>query len=733
MDASSTLSGQPPSSIRHLATQLRRVASMGMTEAGYRGWQASAKWIDRRRLDREAVEPVALLRREAPAIADLAPGRDAVLTVFDERFFTGTSRQAIEEFRHRFPQASRQIMLEADQLLQGRFDLLGYRQLSFGTPIDWQLEPVRSRRAPLVHWSQIDPLNASLVGDSKIPWELSRHQWVVRLAQAFALSGDARYEAAAVDAIDHWITANPTGRGLNWASSLEVAFRVIAWTWVVALLRDGSGITADFTARLCASIHAHATHVRKYLSYYFSPNTHLTGEALGLFYAGVMFPHFRDAHLWRDTGMRILAEQAAVQISDEGLYFEHSTCYQRYTCEFYLHFLVLAARAGVAVPPPVRDRVQSMIDFLVAVRRPDGSMPLIGDADDGCLMPLARRAPEDFDGVFAVAAAWFRRPDYAASGSSSPEVSWLLGPDGVRLVDALERAAPAAPPSRAFEGGCVVMRSSWDRDAHQMIVDTGPLGCHISSGHGHEDLLAIQCSVFGEPVIVDPGTYGYSDPSWRNYFRSAAAHSTITIDGLGHSEPAGPFGWRRRPRAVLRDWTTTAAFDLVDAEHNGYAHLPAPLGHRRRVLFVKPSFWIVIDDVTGAGVHAVDLVFQFAPLPVELTTPQSCRVVTGQGAGLWVLPSASAALSTAIRCGDEAPKRGWVSHRYGQKQPSPALVCSTTSALPLRAVTVLYPTRDSAAPAPAVDAIHERGTESTVRLAGYTIRIDHDRVDLTRH
>ena len=41
---------------------------------------------------------------------------------------------------------------------------------------------------------------------------------------------------------------------------------------------------------MLASIVAHAAHVERYLSLYYSPNTHLTGEALGLFYAGAVFP-----------------------------------------------------------------------------------------------------------------------------------------------------------------------------------------------------------------------------------------------------------------------------------------------------------------------------------------------------------------------------------------------------------------------------------------------------------
>jgi hypothetical protein len=724
MDNSSTLIGNPSaqSAIRHVARRLRRVASMGVAEAGYRGWQESAKWIDRRRIERDSIERVD------------TPGRDAVDAVFRERFFPGVTPESIAELRRLFPEACQQIREEADGLLAGRFDLLGYRNLWFGEPIDWQLDPVWSRRAPLVHWSEIDPLNAALVGDSKIAWELSRHQWVVRLAQAAAITGDTRYATAAVDAIDHWIETNPVGRGLNWASSLEVAFRLIAWTWVLALLRDSSAMSATFSRRLFAAIHAHAAHVRKYLSYYFSPNTHLTGEALGLFYAGTMFPHFRDAAGWRATGARILIDQSRIQVTGDGVYFEQSTGYERYTCEFYLHFLLLAERAGIAVPADVRSRLLRMFDFLVAMRRPDGSMPLVGDADDGCLMPLVRRAPEDFRGAFAVAAAMFRRPDYAdAAGGPTPEVLWLLGPGGVRQITNAGKASPAPPPSQVFaHGGYAVMRNNWDRDAHQLIVDVGPLGCHVSGGHGHEDLLAIQCSVFGDPALIDPGTYGYSaEPQWRNYFRSAAAHSTVMVDGLGQSEPAGPFAWRRRPRAVLREWITTPQFDLVDAEHNAYTHLVPPVIHRRRVMFVKPDFWVLIDDITGAGRHAFDCSFQIAPLAVELSSDR-CRVETERGAVLWIMPFASAPLELAIRNGELQPARGWISDRYGHKQPSPALVCSAVAALPIRLITVLFPARDRAARAPAVETIFERGSLAGVEIAGCTVLATNDRVLLQR-
>src|ERR1043166_5050145 len=102
--------------------------------------------------------------------------------------------------------------------------------------------------------------------------------------------------------------------------------------------------------RTVAAIRRHARYVEKYLSYYFSPNTHLTGEALGLFYVGVLFPELADSGRWRNLGRQILIEECDRQIHRDGVHFELATCYQRYTVEIYLHFLMLADRNQVAVP-----------------------------------------------------------------------------------------------------------------------------------------------------------------------------------------------------------------------------------------------------------------------------------------------------------------------------------------------------------------------------------------------
>ena len=706
-------------------SRARRVAGMGLAELGVRTRQASAKWIDR--LQPRHVEPAEVLRRHAPALANSDAALHVVRVELPRRFFPGVSPDAIVLIGRDFPNVRRDLVCQAEALLDKRFDLLGYRQLSFGDPIDWHLDPVNGCRAPQLHWSAIDPLDPARVGDSKVVWELSRHQWTMQLAQAFALTGDERYAAAAMAAVNDWIDANPTGIGINWSSSLEVALRLMAWTWTLALLRQ-SAFAAGTLTRVLASIHAHATHVDKYLSLYFSPNTHLTGEALGLFYAGVVFPEFRDAARWRATGAALLIDQADKQISEDGIYFEQSTCYQRYTCEIYLHFLQLATRNHIDVPARTRDHLPRMVQALVALGGADGSVPAIGDADGGQLMPLVSRARLDCRGIYATAAALFARRDFAhAAGGPAPEVVWLLGTYGADAFAQVAVSRPATGSSRIFAaGGYAVMRGLDGGQAHQLIVDVGPLG---SFGHGHADLLSIQCSVFGQECLVDAGTYGYTaQPEWRNYFRGTSAHNTVRVDGKDQAEPAGPFGWRERPQTTVREWQSTSAFDVVEAEHAGFAAQGIPVVHRRRVVFVKPSFWIVVDDLIGEGTHAADWSFQFAPLPVSVVSGGAARVDLPGGEALWVVPVSMTDVSASVHTGEVNPIRGWVSSDYGCRVPAPMLVYSAAAPFPLRQVTVLFPARRPSAAPPSMHPILDgdrRPTGLRVEAMRLAVHFDH--------
>ncbi|MBT8396867.1 MAG: heparinase, partial [Gemmatimonadetes bacterium] len=133
-----------------------------------------------------------------------------------------------------------EILDRAEQLHQGRFDLLGYRDLFFGDPIDWQLDPILGRRSPRAHWSRINHLDVEQVGDHKVVWELNRHQYFQTLCRAFVLTGDPTHADLVVRHLEEWMAANPPKTGINWVSSLELAYRSISWIWALSIMAHSS-------------------------------------------------------------------------------------------------------------------------------------------------------------------------------------------------------------------------------------------------------------------------------------------------------------------------------------------------------------------------------------------------------------------------------------------------------------------------------------------------------------
>jgi hypothetical protein len=690
-------------------SRLQRLARMPLAEIAGRSRQEAAKILERLTAGDRPIDPATILRDHAPAFVSPRVALQILREAAPKRFFAGVEN--LQFAAHAVPEHRDALVNSANATLQNRFDLLGYRTLWFGDPIDWQLDPVSSRRAPRAHWTQLNPLDPAMVGDSKVVWELNRHQWIARLAQAYTATGDEKYAESALAAIDAWIEANPYGIGVNWTSSLEVAYRLMSWSWTLMLVRDSAALSGGRLRTILANVWLHANYVARYLSFYFSPNTHLTGEALGLFYAGNLFPEFSQARRWRRLGARVLVAESRSQICSDGVHFERSTCYHRYTLETYQQFLLLAQRNRLPVPAELGDQVKRMVEFLLAICRPDGVLPEIGDADGGRLLPLVERGQCDPRGAFAIGAAMFGRGDFAAAAESmTPEVPWLTGDEGVRAFAAAIPSTPASHASRIFpSGGYAVMRSNRDRDAHQMIVDVGPLGCTFSSGHGHADLLSIQCAAFGEAVLVDPGTYCYTpDTDWRNFFRGTAAHSTVMIDGRDQVEPDGPFSWRGRPRVDVREWRSNSDCDFVDASHTAYAGIT----HRRRVLFAKPDYWVVVDDVYGNGgnpvfAHQIELGFQFAPMNVFLVRDHWARAQTPGGNTFWIGSFAPTAVKPRVKSGQLAPIRGWVSVEYGQRTPAPMLVYANRAPLPWRSITLLMPQRGDRKTIPAVSALFD--------------------------
>jgi uncharacterized heparinase superfamily protein len=593
-------------------------------------------------------------------------------TLHSPIFFPALARldRVAELIEQRFPSEARSIIERANRARAGRFDLLGYKDLSFGSPLEWRLEPISGRRTPLDHWSRIDYLSPDAAGDKKITWELNRHAHFVTFGQAYALTGDERYAASFVAQASAWMDDNPPNRGINWASSLELSFRVMAWLWALHFMAGSPHLTNEFAARFIKYLIAQGRHIESYLSYYFSPNTHLTGEALGLFYLGVALPELRKASAWRKTGLRILVEQLPIQIRADGGYFEQSSYYHRYTADFYIHLMLLARANNWLLGARTDDRLAAALNYLMWMTRPDGYTPFIGDDDGGRLITFAERAANDFRDTLAAGAALFGSGDWKfVAGEAASEIAWLLGPEGLARYDKIKAAEPVQH-SRAFsDSGYFVMRDGWGGHSSYALIDCGPHGTR-NCGHAHADALSFEFAASGVSWLVDPGTFTYTgDRESRDEFRSTAAHNTVEIDGQSQSVPAGSFSWNHIARANARDFIGGQSFDYFEGSHDGYKRLSDPVTHNRAMIMVKPddesrdlpTYVVIHDSFAARDRHRYRAAFHFAR-DCEVSSLGSAITARASG-GRMLEVKTFAAIDPSVRI-----EQGWVSGAYGHRE-----------------------------------------------------------------
>src|SRR5207244_1165959 len=253
-------------------------------------------------------------------------------------------------------------------------------------------------------------------------------------------------------------------------------------------------------------------------------------------------------------------------------------------------------------------------EYVMHISQPDGSIPLFGDDDGSRALALSSADYSSFRDGLSSGAVLFRRGDFKSqSGEFREESLWLLGADAWDTFESLAAEVPAEVSRSYYESGYFVQRSGWNGNDTQLIFYCGGLGMR-SGGHGHADALSFTLFSQGCEILIDPATSVYNAaPEWRHFFRSTHAHNTVVVDGRSQSQPGGTFSWKEKATTRIRGTITIPEFEYVDGEHEGYRALRDEITHRRRVMYIRPNYWIVLDELRGRGEHDFDFLYHFAP------------------------------------------------------------------------------------------------------------------------
>jgi hypothetical protein len=575
---------------------------------------------------------------------------------------------------------------DADRVLRGIYSVFELADLDLGFPPNWNSDPKLGVVVPLRFGKTLDYRSGDHYRYTRYLIELNRHLELVRLAQAYALSGHARYAAGFKRLLVSWFEQCPYPLGPNWNNSLEHGLRLVNWAVAWHLLGGQDSVLFQgtegqgFKRRWLDSVFQHCHFIAGHLSLHSSSNNHLIGEYLGLFVAGLTWPCWDQSEGWCASAHLGLEREVSRQVAPDGVDLEQAIGYHREVATM----MVLAGLFGRAnereLSQPCWLRLEAMLDHVASMMNSGGQVPMIGDGDDA---PIVRFAPDSerdlYRPLLAVGAVLFSRPDFKRkAGRYDDTARWILGDEGADRFNALPNPHDAVAPRRAFpDGGYYVLGMNFDQAREvRVVADAGPHGLLPTGGHAHADALSFTLSLDGREMLIDPGTYGYqATKRWREFFRGTSAHNTVRVDELDQSVSGGSFLWMRHARSDCECFDLDARREVWQGVHDGYGRLPDPVIHRRKIDFDKQLGCIrVVDALHGRRPHRADVFWHFSERCSVTVQGQEVHALNDGVAMRLRLVSPDWAVT--LVSGDDVAPQGWVSRRYGERVAAPTVVFS---------------------------------------------------------
>jgi len=582
-----------------------------------------------------------------------------------------------------FSDYKNEIVRQAEQICRHDFELLGLRH-SFAEQIDWHYDWMAARTIPVKPMHAADVWSPDIVREVRYVWELNRHQHFFQLAKASALTDDSRFVEELLTQWRHWLASNPPFIGINSISSLEIALRLISWTWTLAAVGDQPDITDDLILEILQSVAWQTEAINNRMSLGAGANNHLIGEATGLVLVGCYFPELRRSKAWREKGFAIVFREFERQVHPDGVLKEQSPAYQLYIFAYGLLIYQAAGCIGQPMPATFRQRLRAMADFL-AVWPPEKALWPIGDDDGGEALRLGPYPTTAADLLHA--AKQLGVTTASARGDARRAAEWAFWLTGKWQTTSPQTgdATQLLQVHRFPAGGLLAVHACASGGHQYGWLDCGPMGLAPLSAHGHADTLSFWLSNDKEPLLTDGGTFLYlAAGDQRSYFRGCRAHNTIVVDDADFALSGGPFQWLSTPNAVCLKCRHDEQRAIAIAAHDGYQKIGVSV--QRRLRYCR-GIWSLSDTIAGTGEHRITWIFHLGECRVCRSVRPGQQLFAFKSADLLVHWRSRTPMQTKVICGDPSDAIGWVSPKFGLRVAQPAWILTLQARLPISLIT----------------------------------------------
>src|SRR3989454_4220933 len=270
----------------------------------------------------------------------------------------------------------------SDLVCDGKFCWFGYGPVALGNPPKWNVDFV-SGRCWTLSPSESLPVMRHDGSDVKVPWELSRMQFLPVLGKAWLLTGDVRYRAISRNLLSDWISENPIGQGVNWTIAMEAALRAMSICLSLELLWPFPAAEYEWLRKVTNSLWEHLLYIEAHNEFsHLVRSNHYLSNITGLFCLSIFLKGPQMAARRKRYG-NLVQREIMQQVYQDGGDYEASTGYQVLVLQMFTSAFLLMRAQGHQPSADFLKRLRNMYEFLGTMADEKGYLPQAGDCDDG--------------------------------------------------------------------------------------------------------------------------------------------------------------------------------------------------------------------------------------------------------------------------------------------------------------------------------------------------------------
>ena len=446
---------------------------------------------------------------------------------------------------------NKSLLDKADQAGDGKIFSFSHAYYDYSNNdgnISWHYNPINKKSSPKdIAWNKLADFGD--YGDIKNIWEASRFPQVYFLINAYAVTKDKSYAKSCMNQLVDWCTQNPFPLGVNYKCGQEISFRL--FSWIAALDYFEDFVSPDEKSILVENIYISLLRIDSNIDFARKSvkNNHSISESAGLVVGGLLFPEFPKSKYFLEKGLKILREELAYQVFEDGSYIQHSFNYQRLVLDILSFVIDIAKKLNFKLTDEILASHRKMLDFLYSFIQDDGCLPNYGTNDGAYLFPISSLDYKDF------------RPslNYAASLAYDK----YLFDEGMELTNLFNHS----PKEKLI----LDKKNSFKNGGYYILKDENTFiftRCHSYKTRPAQcDILHTDIWHNGLNLFCDSGTFSYnSDVENLKDFKATIGHNTIQINKSDQMEQVSNFGWANWIKSKVIDYSQ----NYFIGEHYGY-------------------------------------------------------------------------------------------------------------------------------------------------------------------